>query len=163
MSKNRDDDVLDFPVPPGGGAEGGRADDGGTSRPRILPGPMAVALGYLVSCILLAAIATVAVGWGTSRDFWGYVWTVIVAAFYAAGLGIFTTLPVCLLLGWLLRHVRRQSLHLLAFFVVPTVLAWLIIGISVHSVVVPLIMAAAIGLSLAAGRAAIWRLAGPGR
>lgn len=127
--------------------------------PRVLPGPLASALGYLVACLVLASIATLAVGWGTARDFWGYAWTVIVAAFYAAGLGLFTALPVALLLGWSLRRVLNQGVHVLAFFLVPTLLAWLIIGLSVQSVTVPLLMAAAIGLSMAAGRAAIWRLA----
>ena len=123
------------------------------------PGPLAVALGYGVACIVLAAIATVAVGWGTSRDFWGYVWTVVVAAFYAAGLGLFTTLPVALVLGWSLRGIPSQGLHVLAFFIVPLLLGWLIIGLSVQAVLVPLFMGAAIGFSMAAGRAAIWPFA----
>ncbi len=123
------------------------------------PGPLAVALGYGVACIVLAAIATVVVGWGTSRDFWGYVWTVIVAAFYAAGLGLFTALPVALLLGWLLRGIPSQGLHVLAFFIVPLLLGWLVIGLSVHAVLVPLLMGAAIGLAMAAGRAIIWPFA----
>lgn len=123
------------------------------------PGPLAVAWGYGVACIVLAAIATIVVGWGTSRDFWGYVWTVIVAAFYAAGLGLFTALPVALLLGWFLRGVQRQGQHVLAFFIVPLLLGWLIIGLSVHAVVVPLFMGTAIGVAMAAGRAAIWPFA----
>jgi len=123
------------------------------------PGPLAVAWGYGVACIVLAAIATIVVGWGTSRDFWGYVWTVIVAAFYAAGLGLFTALPAALLLGWLLRGVQRQGQHVLAFFLVPLLLGWIIIGLSVHAVVVPLFMGAAIGVAMAAGRAAVWPFA----
>ncbi|MCC9198305.1 hypothetical protein QNO08_01395 [Arthrobacter sp. zg-Y820] len=126
-------------------------------EPRVFPGPLAAALGYVVACLVLASIATAAVGWGTARDFWGYVWTVVVAAFYAAGLGLFTALPVAVVLAWSLRRVLNQGLHILAFFFVPTVLAWLIIGLSVHAVLVPLLMGAALGLSMAAGRAAIWR------
>lgn len=128
-------------------------------EPRVLPGPLAAALGYLVACLVLASIATVVVGWGTARDFWGYVWTVVVAAFYAAGLGLFTALPVAVILGWSLRRVLNQGIHILAFFVVPTLAAWLIIGLIVHSVAVPLLMASAIGVSMAAGRAVIWRFA----
>lgn len=131
--------------------------------PRVVPGPLAAALGYVVACLVLASIATVAVGWGAARDFWGYVWTVVVAAFYAAGLGLFTALPVALVLGWALRRVLNQGFHVLAFFLVPTLLAWLIIGLSVRAVVVPLLMGAAVGLSMAAGRAVIWRLARPDR
>ena len=126
---------------------------------RVLPGPLAIALGYAVASIVLAVIATVAVGWGASRDFWGYVWTVIVAAFYAAGLGLFTTLPVALILGWTLRGVLNQGIHILMFFLVPLLLGWLIIGLSVHAVLIPLLMGTAIGLSMAAGRAVIWRFA----
>ncbi|WP_104162011.1 hypothetical protein [Arthrobacter sp. ZGTC212] len=125
----------------------------------VPPGPLAVALGYGVACIVLAAIATIVVGWGTSRDFWGYVWTVIVAAFYAAGLGLFSALPLALLLGWFLRGVQHQGLHVLAFFIVPLLLGWVIIGLSVHAVLVPLLMGVAIGLAMAAGRATIWPFA----
>ncbi|MCC3270806.1 hypothetical protein MUG94_01500 [Arthrobacter gengyunqii] len=128
-------------------------------HPYAAPGPLAVALGYVVGCLVLAVIATTVVGWGTSRDFWGYVWTVIVAAFYAAGLGLFTALPVALILGWSLRGVLSQGLHVLAFFVVPALLGWVIIGLSVQAVVVPLLMGAAIGVSMAAGRAAVWPFA----
>ena len=135
------------------------AADTDRTAPRVLPGPLAAALGYAVACLVLASIATVVVGWGTARDFWGYAWTVVVAAFYAAGLGLFTALPVALILGWSLRRVVNQGIHVLAFFLVPTLLAWLIIGLVVQSVAVPLLMGAAIGLSMAAGRAAIWRLA----
>lgn len=126
---------------------------------RVLPGPLAAALGYAVACLVLASIATVAVGWGTARDFWGYVWTIIVAAFYAAGLGLFTALPVALVLAWSLRRILNQGFHILAFFLVPALLAWLIIGLSVQAVAVPLLMGTAVGLSMAIGRAVIWRFA----
>lgn len=128
------------------------------SSPYVVPGPLASALGYAAACVVLATIATVAVGWGASRDFWGYVWTVIVAAFYAAGLGLFTLLPVALVLGWMLRRVPNQGIHVLAFFLVPLLLGWIIIGLTVHAVLVPLLMGTAIGVSMAAGRALIWGL-----
>lgn len=150
MTEKADDGVAPPPL--------AAADPDRTDR-RVLPGPLAAALGYAVACLVLATIATVAVGWGTARDFWGYVWTVVVAAFYAAGLGLFTALPVALVLGWSLRRVLNQGIHVLAFFLVPALLAWLVIGLSVQSVMVPLLMGTAIGLSMAAGRAAIWRLA----
>ena len=144
------DDGVALPLP---------ATDTGSAARRVLPGPLAAALGYAVACLVLASIATAVVGWGTARDFWGYVWTVIVAAFYAAGLGLFTALPVALILGWSLRRVMNQGIHVLAFFLVPTLIAWLIIGLIVQSAMVPLLMGAAVGLSMAAGRAAIWPLA----
>lgn len=150
MTKQADDGVALPPLGPS---------DTVAAVPRVLPGPLAAALGYVVACLVLASIATVAVGWGSARDFWGYVWTVIVAAFYAAGFGLFTALPVAVVLGWSLRHVLNQGLHVLAFFLVPALLAWLIIGLSVQSVVVPLLMGTAVGLSMAAGRAVIWRFA----
>ena len=43
-------------------------------------------------------------------------------------------------------------------FLVPTLLAWLVIGLIAGSIVVPLLMALAIGVSAAAGRLAVWRL-----
>ena len=155
---DRSDDVV---LPPADGAAGPEASAAETRTPRMIPGPLASALGYAVACLVLAAIATLAVGWGTSRDFWGYVWTVIVAAFYAAGLGLFTALPVALVLGWALRRVPQQGIHILAFFLIPLLLAWLVIGLSVHAVVVPLLMGTAVGVSMAAGRAVIWRFVGP--
>ena len=152
MTDKADDDVAPPPLAP---------TDTVLPDSKVLPGPLAAALGYVVACLVLASIATVVVGWGTARDFWGYVWTVVVAAFYAAGLGLFTALPVAVILGFSLRRVLNQGIHVLAFFVVPTLLAWLIIGLSVRSAVVPLLMAAAIGLSMATGRAVIWRFARP--
>ena len=143
MTEKRDNDVAASASP----------------RLRVIPGPLAAALGYAVACIVLSVIATAAVGWGVSRDFWGYVWIVIVAAFYAAGLGLFTLLPLALILGWSLRKVPRQGIHVLAFFLVPLLVGWLIIGLSVQAVVVPLLMAAAIAVSMAAGRLAVWRFA----
>lgn len=153
MTERGDDDVVPLPVLPETAAR--------PRPPRVRPGPAAVALGYTVACLVLAVIATLVIGWGAARDFWGYVWAVVVAAFYAAGLGLFTALPLVLALGWALRRVLNQGIHVLVFFLVPTLLGWLIIGLSVHSVVVPLLMGAAIGLSLAAGRASIWKLARP--
>ncbi|MBP3037604.1 hypothetical protein J2M53_15265 [Arthrobacter sp. zg-ZUI100] len=151
MIERGDDDVAP-PALPGATA---------IPRPRVLPGPVAVALGYTVACLVLAVIATLVIGWGAARDFWGYVWTIFAAAFYAAGFGLFTALPVAVVLGWAMRRVLNQGLHILAFFLVPTLLGWVVIGLSVHTVLVPLLMAAAIGTSLAAGRAVIWPLARP--
>ena len=126
--------------------------------PRVTFGPVAFVTGYAIACLLVAVIATVAIGWGTSRDFWGYLWIIVIAAFYAAGMGLPTAAPVGLVLGLMLRSVPNQWLHVLAFFLVPTLLAWLVIGLIAGSIGVPLLMALAIGMSAAAGRLAVWRL-----
>ncbi|MFF3036579.1 hypothetical protein [Arthrobacter citreus] len=126
--------------------------------PRVTFGPTAFVTGYAIACLLVALIATVAIGWGTSRDFWGYLWIIVIAAFYAAGIGLVTAAPVGLALGLLLRDVPNQWLHVLAFFLVPTVLAWAVIGFIAGSIGVPLLMALAIGVSAAIGRLAVWRL-----
>ena len=158
MTEKSDDDVALPPTAAPVGAAAHEPAPAEQNRPRVVPGPLAIALGYLIACIAVAAIATVVVGWGASRDVWGYVWAIVVTAFYAAGLGLFTTLPTALVLGWCLRRVRSQGLHVLAFFLVPLLLSWIIIGVTVHAVAVPLLIGTAIGLSMAAGRAAIWRL-----
>lgn len=155
MTEKADDDAV-FPAdaatsPSGAGAPLMLA-------PRVTFGPTAFVTGYAIACLLVAAIATVAIGWGTSRDFWGYLWIIVIAAFYAAGIGLVTAAPVGLALGLLLRGVRNQWLHVLAFFLVPTVLAWVVIGFLAGSVGVPLLMALAIGVSSAVGRLAVWRL-----
>ncbi|MCC3283257.1 MULTISPECIES: hypothetical protein [Arthrobacter] len=126
--------------------------------PRVTFGPTAFMTGYAIACLLVAVMATVGIGWGTSRDFWGYLWIIIIAAFYAAGIGLVTAAPVGLVLGLLLRGVPNQWLHVLAFFLVPTLLAWLVIGLIAGAVGVPLLMALAIGVSSALGRLAVWRL-----
>ncbi|MDF2497024.1 hypothetical protein [Arthrobacter koreensis] len=155
MTEKADDDAV-FPAgaatsPSGAGAPLMLA-------PRVTFGPTAFVTGYAIACLLVAAIATVAIGWGTSRDFWGYLWIIVIAAFYAAGIGLVTAAPVGLALGLLLRGVPNQWLHVLAFFLVPTVLAWVVIGFLAGSVGVPLLMALAIGVSSAVGRLAVWRL-----
>ncbi|MFW0770992.1 hypothetical protein ACLRGH_13325 [Arthrobacter koreensis] len=155
MTEKADDDAV-FPAgaatsPLGAGAPLMLA-------PRVTFGPTAFVTGYAIACLLVAAIATVAIGWGTSRDFWGYLWIIVIAAFYAAGIGLVTAAPVGLALGLLLRGVPNQWLHVLAFFLVPTVLAWVVIGFLAGSVGVPLLMALAIGVSSAVGRLAVWRL-----
>ncbi|CEA06865.1 hypothetical protein BN1051_00173 [Arthrobacter saudimassiliensis] len=149
-----------------------QTDDGGLLRPalrlpgrrlaapgnRVRFGPTAFAVGYGVAALVLAAIATAAVGWGTSPDFWGYAWIAVIAAFYAAGLGLPTAVPVGIALGLALRPVASQWLHVLAFFAVPALLTWLAVALAVRSVFVPLLMGLAVGVSAALGRAAVWRL-----
>ena len=135
--------------------------DGGAPfllAPRVTFGPTAFVTGYAIACLLVALIATVAIGWGTSRDFWAYLWIIVIAAFYAAGIGLVTAAPVGLALGLLLRDVPNQWLHVLAFFLVPTILAWAVIGFIAGSIGVPLLMALAIGVAAATGRLAVWRL-----
>ena len=126
--------------------------------PRVTFGPIAFVTGYAIASLLVAAMATIAIGWGTSRDFWGYLWIIVIAAFYAGGLGLLTAAPVGLTLGLSLRSIPNQWFHVLAFFVVPTLLAWLVIGLIAGSIGVPLLMALAIGVSAAIGRLAVWRL-----
>ncbi|MBD8044856.1 hypothetical protein H9638_13675 [Arthrobacter sp. Sa2BUA2] len=155
MTETADDDGVD----PAGISSGTRAPKGRIIlTPRVTFGPIAFVTGYAIASLLVAAMATIAIGWGTSRDFWGYLWIIVIAAFYAGGLGLLTAAPVGLALGLLLRSIPNQWLHVLAFFVVPALLAWLVIGLIAGSVGVPLLMALAIGFSAAIGRLAVWRL-----
>lgn len=155
MTETADDDDVD----PAGPSSSTRAPERHLVRtPRVTFGPIAFVTGYAIACLLVAAMTTIAIGWGTSRDFWGYLWIIVIAAFYAGGLGLLTAAPVGLALGLLLRGVPNQWLHVLAFFVVPLLLAWLVIGLIAGSIGVPLLMALAIGCSAAIGRLAVWRL-----
>ncbi|WP_312182274.1 hypothetical protein [Arthrobacter sp.] len=164
MTETADDDDVDRAGPSTGpraskGAPKDRAPGEHLSlAPRVTFGPIAFVTGYVIACVLAAVIAVVVIGWGTSRDFWGYLWIVVIAAFYAGGIGLITAAPVGLALGLLLRNVPNQWLHVLAFFLVPTLLAWLVIGLIAGSVGVPLLMALAIGCSAAIGRLAVWPL-----
>lgn len=164
MIEQTDDDGLPARLPAAGryqgrhaglppsGAFGHRAGAG------IRFGPLSFAVGYLVAAVVLAGIATAAVGWGSSRGFWGYAWIVVIAAFYAAGLGLFTAAPIGIILGLLLRPVGNQWVHVLVFFAVPAALTWVVVGLAVGAVLVPLLMGLAVGTAAAAGRAAVWRL-----
>ena len=155
MTENADDDGV---APAGTNGAASSAPAPLLLAPRVTFGPIAFVAGYAVACLLVAALATVAIGWGTSRDFWGYLWIIVIAAFYAAGIGLVTAAPVGLALGLALRRVPNQWLHVLAFFLVPLLLAWLVIGLLAGSLGVPLLMALAIGISSAVGRLAVWRL-----
>ncbi|MBD7996301.1 hypothetical protein H9639_13435 [Arthrobacter sp. Sa2CUA1] len=154
MTETADDDDVD----PAGMSRGRTPEGRIVLTPRVTFGPIAFVTGYAIASLLVAAMATIAIGWGTSRDFWGYLWIIVIAAFYAGGLGLLTAAPVGLTLGLLLRNTPNQWLHVLAFFVVPFLLAWLVIGLIAGSVGVPLLMALAIGCSAAIGRLAVWRL-----
>lgn len=155
MTENADDDGV---ATAGTDSAASSANAPMLLAPRVTFGPVAFVTGYAIACLLVAVMATVAIGWGTSRDFWGYLWVIVIAAFYAAGMGLPTAAPVGLVLGLMLRGVPNQWLHVLAFFLVPTLLAWLVIGLIAGSIGVPLLMALAIGMSAAAGRLAVWRL-----
>ncbi|WP_404321106.1 hypothetical protein [Arthrobacter luteolus] len=155
MTENADDDGV---ATAGTDSAASSANAPMLLAPRVTFGPVAFVTGYAIACLLVAVMATVAIGWGTSRDFWGYLWIIVIAAFYAAGIGLPTAAPVGLVLGLMLRGVPNQWLHVLAFFLVPTLLAWLVIGLIAGSIGVPLLMALAIGMSAAAGRLAVWRL-----
>lgn len=155
MTENADDDGV---ATAGTDSAASSANAPMLLAPRVTFGPAAFVTGYAIACLLVAVMATVAIGWGTSRDFWGYLWIIVIAAFYAAGMGLPTAAPVGLVLGLMLRGVPNQWLHVLAFFLVPTLLAWLVIGLIAGSIGVPLLMALAIGMSAAAGRLAVWRL-----
>ncbi|KPN21514.1 MULTISPECIES: hypothetical protein [unclassified Arthrobacter] len=155
MTENADDDGV---ATAGTDSAASSANAPMLLAPRVTFGPVAFVTGYAIACLLVAVMATVAIGWGTSRDFWGYLWIIVIAAFYAAGMGLPTAAPVGLVLGLMLRGVPNQWLHVLAFFLVPTLLAWLVIGLIAGSIGVPLLMALAIGMSAAAGRLAVWRL-----
>ena len=161
MTETADDDEVDRAGPssgPGAPNSAGAPQKRVAPTPRVTFGPIAFVTGYVIASVLVAAIAVVVIGWGTSRDFWGYLWIVVIAAFYAGGIGLLTAAPVGLALGLLLRNVPNQWLHVLAFFLVPALLAWLVIGLIAGSIGVPLLMALAIGFSAAIGRLAVWRL-----
>lgn len=79
------------------------------------------------------------------------MWLFMMAIF--GGLCLLVGVPVGLVLGLLLRPVRRQWIHVVAFFAVPSMVLWAVFGFDPFGGV----LALSIGAAAAAGRLAVCR------
>lgn len=82
----------------------------------------------------------------------------LMVVMYGYGVALATGLPLAWILGYLLRPVRNQWIHVAAFFIVPTLGFWglgsmLGFGWSVGA----LELWATVGLAAAIGRLAVWK------
>jgi hypothetical protein len=139
-------------------------DDFGNHNPRhkVIFGPGAFAVGFLttvaVFSVAVLAISLTGSPYGqlhlSSTVFMG-----LVVFLYAAAIGLVIGAPIAFALGILLRPVRAQWLHVLAFFVVVGLAAWLIFLLLYGGdPLETLWFAVMMGLCAAIGRASVWRM-----
>lgn len=166
------------PVPgPGRDGEGGTGPDSGPDddgfgefddfedhnpRHRVLFGPGAFTVGFLTTVaafsigVLIISLAGHPLG---GLHVSSTVFMALVVFFYAAAIGLVFGAPLAFALGMLLRPVRAQWLHVLAFFVVVGLAAWLIFRtLYGGDPLETLWFGAMVGLCAAIGRAAVWKM-----
>ncbi|MCG2622816.1 hypothetical protein LVY72_12985 [Arthrobacter sp. I2-34] len=131
-------------------------------RHRVIFGPGAFAVGFLstaaVFSVAVLAISLVGSPYGelhlSSTVFMG-----LVVFLYVAAIGLVLGAPIAFALGMLLRPVRAQWLHVLAFFVVVGLAAWLIFLLLYGGDPLETVwFAVMVGLCAAIGRASVWRM-----
>jgi hypothetical protein len=129
---------------------------------RVTFGPLAFFTGFFVTIAafsLTLMLISIAGGTFSWRQVWSTFGMAFVVLLYAAGIGLIIGAPIAFLLGLALRPVRRQWVHVLVFFVVITLVAWLIFSVMYGGAAwETLLLAALIGLCAAIGRASVWKL-----
>jgi hypothetical protein len=131
-------------------------------RHKVIFGPGAFAVGFLtaVAAFTVAVLAISLAGTPYTRlHLSSTVFMAMVIFLYAAAIGLVVGAPLAFALGMLLRPVRSQWLHVLAFFVVAGLAAWAIfLALYGGDPLETLWFAAMMGLCAAIGRAAVWRM-----
>ncbi|KQO02869.1 hypothetical protein ASF21_00455 [Arthrobacter sp. Leaf234] len=130
------------------------ADDGRTpSRHHVTFGVGAVVVGFLVGVVTLALVF--ALRWGS-----GGLGIFVIALWYGLGIGLVTGLPLGVVVGYLLRPVRNQWIHVGVFFAVFAVAAFVVAALLSPSTALGdgLPTALVIGGAGALARASVWRL-----
>jgi hypothetical protein len=131
-------------------------------RHRVTFGPLAFFTGFLATIVTFSvAVMLISAIGGTFN--WRQVWPSFGMAFvvllYAGAIGLVVGAPIAFLLGLALRPVRNQALHVLAFFLVITAVAWLIFSVMYGGAALETVwLAGLIGLCAAVGRAAVCKL-----
>ncbi|NKX52876.1 hypothetical protein HER39_20325, partial [Arthrobacter deserti] len=121
------------PAEPGGPGTGvfGDFDDFEDHNPRhrVIFGPGAFAVGFLAT-VATISVAVLAISLAGSPYRGPHLSSTVFMAFvvflYAGAIGLVIGAPLAFALGLLLRPVRAQWLHVLAFFLVLGLAAWLI-------------------------------------
>ncbi|MHA7287574.1 hypothetical protein ACX80I_14960 [Arthrobacter sp. MDT3-44] len=139
LSDELNDDVQDGGPPP---------------RHHVTFGPAAVVVGFLVGLSVLALVFSLPWAGDTAPGVF------VLALAYGGLLGAVTALPLGVMLGFLLRPVRNQWVHIGVFFGVFTLVAFLIITLLSPSRVVleNLPIALIIGGAGAVARASVWKM-----
>ncbi|EMY32470.1 hypothetical protein D477_019953, partial [Arthrobacter crystallopoietes BAB-32] len=131
-------------------------------RHKVTFGPLAFFAGFLATIATFSlAVMMISVIGGTFS--WRHVWPTfgmaVVVLLYAGAIGLVIGAPIAFLLGLALRPVRNQGLHVLAFFIVITAVAWLIFSVMYGGAALETLwLAGLIGACAAVGRAAVWKL-----
>ena len=133
-----------------------RTGDGLPAGSRIVLGNYGLFKGIAVATGLWLAAATVVYtigllqpGAGETSPF--RMWLFMMVAF--GGLSLLVGIPLGLVLGLLLRPVRRQGIHVAVFFAVPAALFWAALGFGSAAAVIGL----SVGAAAAAGRLSVCR------
>lgn len=115
---------------------------------RVTCGPGALCLGAAVSYVVFSIVLGVVLGIGPSGLAIALLYSLIPAALTAYAVGLPT--------GLLMRRVRRQWLHVLAFFVAGAIagIAWSRFQLGGFTA----LLALAVGLASAVGRLSVWKL-----
>jgi hypothetical protein len=132
----------------------GSADAGPTpSRHHVTFGIGAVVVGFLVGVVTLALVF--ALRWGP-----GGLGIFVIALWYGLGIGFVTGLPLGVVVGYLLRPVRNQWIHVGVFFVAFAVAAFVVAVLLSPSTALGdgLPTALVIGGAGALARASVWKL-----
>lgn len=131
-------------------------------RHRVTFGPLAFFTGFLsaIATFSLAVILISVLGgtfsWRQVLPTFGMA---IVVLLYAGAIGLVVGAPIAFLLGLALRPVRNQGLHVLAFFVVISSVAWLIFSAMYGGAAWETVwLSCLIGACAAVGRASVWKL-----
>ncbi|OUM43429.1 hypothetical protein [Arthrobacter sedimenti] len=129
-------------------------DDGTPTRHHVTFGPAAVVVGFLVGLSVLALVFSLPWAGDAAPGVF------VLALAYGGLLGAVTALPLGVVLGFLLRPVRNQWVHVGVFFSVFTLVAFLIITLLSPSRVAleNLPIALMIGGAGAVARASVWKM-----
>lgn len=110
-------------------------------------------LTWAVLTLLIGIVSSIRAGEGTPVDYWGFVLmlSLIVAVFIGT--------PVALFFGFLLRVVRRQWVHVGAFFLGFSILTFAVMQLAIPwtSLLMPMVYALSVGFCAAVGRASVIR------
>lgn len=145
---------------PDRGPEAGR--DG---RQRVVLGPFAFIKGWLTAVVLwLTGLCIVQVAQELNSspqpdDGAAFVPGIIMMlVVYGFGIALLVATPLAALLVFLLRPVRNQWLHVVAFFAVPTLTYWVLGGLlGLGWTLSALGFWATVGAAAAVGRLAVWK------
>ena len=162
MTQTNDDDTTpDTPVPgTPSGVSGGVEWDGEFRRHRVTFGAGALVIGFLVAITVIAAVLAALFASSSPDPVGSFFGLLILALLYGLPIGALTGLPLAILLAVVLKRVGNQWVHVGAFFLFFTAVSFPLLGLMFPGGwPEALLMAVAVGIASALGRASVWKLA----